>query len=178
MITMVLVYFVWGVPLNWLLASNVNGLFIAFQILLIVFGALAVLLMLRESDAIEVINRGFTRISPDRRGQVIIIAWFFGGFIEGAAGFGTPAALVTPLLLSLGFPALAAVIVALVANSSPVSFGAVGTPTTLGIGASLDSPETLEAVTGAGMNYADFVHHIGAWAHSSTAFPLFFFLFL
>jgi lactate permease len=93
-ITMVLVYFVWGVPLNWLLASNVNGLYIAFQILLIVFGALAVLFMLRESGAIAVINRGFTLISPDRRVQVIIIAWFFGGFIEGAAGFGTPAALV------------------------------------------------------------------------------------
>src|SRR5690606_39162997 len=74
MLTMALVYFVWGVPLNWLLASNVNGLFIAFQILFIVFGALAVLFMLRESGAIEVINRGFTRISPDRRVQVIIIA--------------------------------------------------------------------------------------------------------
>lgn len=174
MITMALVYFVWGVPLNWLLASNVNGFFIAFQILLIVFGALAVLFMLRESGAIEVINRGFTRISPDRRVQVIIIAWFFGGFIEGAAGFGTPAALVAPLLLSLGFPALAAVIVALVANSSPVSFGAVGTPTILGIGASLDSPETLEAVTGAGMNYADFVHHIGAWSAFIHSIPAIF----
>lgn len=170
-ITMTLVYFVWGVPLNWLLASNVNGLFIALQILFIVFGALAVLFMLRESGAIEVINRGFTRISPDRRVQVIIIAWFFGGFIEGAAGFGTPAALVAPLLLSLGFPALAAVVVALVANSSPVSFGAVGTPTILGIGASLDSPETLEAVTGAGINYAEFVHHIGAWSAFIHSIP-------
>jgi lactate permease len=174
MITMALVYFVWGVPLNWMLASNVNGLFIALQILFIVFGALAVLFMLRESGAIEVINKGFTRISPDRRVQVIIIAWFFGGFIEGAAGFGTPAALVAPLLLSLGFPALAAVIVALVANSSPVSFGAVGTPTILGIGASLDSPETLEAVTGAGMNYAEFVHHIGAWSAFTHSIPAIF----
>ena len=102
--TMALVSFVWGMPLNWLLASNVNGLFIACQILLIIFGALAVLFMLLKSGAIEAINRGFTRISPDRRVQVIIIAWFFGSFIEGAAGFGTPAALVAPLLLSLGFP--------------------------------------------------------------------------
>jgi lactate permease len=173
-ITMALVYFVWGVPFNWLLASNVNGLFIALQILLIVFGALAVLFMLHESGAIEVINQGFTRISPDRRVQVIIIAWFFGGFIEGVAGFGTPAALVAPLLLSLGFPALAAVIVALVANSSPVSFGAVGTPTLLGIGASLESPETLEAVTGTGMNYAEFVHHIGAWSAFIHSIPAIF----
>lgn len=170
-VTMVLVYFVWGVPFNWLLASNVNGFFIAFQILLIVFGALVVLFMLRESGAIEVINRGFTRISTDRRVQAIIIAWFFGGFVEGAAGFGTPAALVAPLLLSLGFPALAAVIVALVANSSPVSFGAVGTPTILGIGASLDSPGTLQAVTGAGMGYTGFIHNIGVWSALIHSIP-------
>ncbi|RIH67235.1 L-lactate permease [Mariniphaga sediminis] len=171
LITMALVYFVWDVPLNWLLASNVNGLFIAFQILLIVFGALAVLFMLRESGAIEVINRGFTRISPDRRIQVIIIAWFFGGFIEGAAGFGTPAALVAPLLLSLGFPALAAVIVALVANSSPVSFGAVGTPTLLGIGASLNTPETVDALNGAGLGYGEFIHNVGAWSALIHSIP-------
>lgn len=170
-ITMTLVYFVWGVPFNWLLASNVNGLFVAFQILLIVFGALAVLFMLRESGAIAVINQGFTRISPDRRVQVIIIAWFFGGFIEGAAGFGTPAALVAPLLLSLGFPALAAVVVALICNSSPVSFGAVGTPTLLGVGASLDSPETLLEIAGSGMNFNEFLHNTGAWSASIHAVP-------
>ena len=65
---------------------------------------------------IGAINRGFTSISTDKRVQAIIIAWLFGGFIEGSAGFGTPAALAAPLLLSLGFPALAAVMVALIAK--------------------------------------------------------------
>ncbi len=171
LITMALVSFVWGMPLNWLLASNVNGLFIACQILLIIFGALAVLFMLLKSGAIEAINRGFTRISPDRRVQVIIIAWFFGSFIEGAAGFGTPAALVAPLLLSLGFPALAAVVVALIANSSSVSFGAVGTPTILGIGSSLHSPEIIKDVTDAGLVYGDFIHRIGTWSALLHAVP-------
>lgn len=162
-VTMALSYFIWNVPPNWLIASNVNGLFISLQIMLIVFGALAVLYMLRESGAIEVINTGFKHISDDRRIQVIIIAWFFGGFIEGAAGFGTPAALVAPLLLSLGFPALPAVIFALVANSSPVSFGAVGTPTILGIGASLNSPATMSAISDAGMSYGEFINQVGFW---------------
>ncbi len=174
LITMLLVYFVWDVPFNWLLASNFNGLFVAFQILLIVFGALAVLFMLRESGAIAVINKGFTYISPDRRVQAIIIAWFFGGFIEGAAGFGTPAALVAPLLLSLGFPALAAVIVALICNSTPVSFGAVGTPTLLGVGMSLDSPETLQAITNSGMSYDGFLHNIGFWSALIHSVPAIF----
>ncbi len=162
-VTMTLSYFIWKVPVNWLLASNINGLFISLQIILIVFGALAVLYMLRESGAIEVINTGFKHISDDRRVQVIIIAWFFGGFIEGAAGFGTPAALVAPLLLSLGFPALPAVIFALVANSSPVSFGAVGTPTILGIGASLNTHDTLTAISDAGMSYGEFINQVGFW---------------
>ncbi|HZH72003.1 MAG TPA: L-lactate permease [Mariniphaga sp.] len=162
-VTMTLSYFIWKVPVNWLLASNINGLFISLQIILIVFGALAVLYMLRESGAIEVINTGFKHISDDRRIQVIIIAWFFGGFIEGAAGFGTPAALVAPLLLSLGFPALPAVIFALVANSSPVSFGAVGTPTILGIGASLNTHDTLTAISDAGMSYGEFINQVGFW---------------
>lgn len=173
-LTTVLVYFVWKVPLNWLMASNLNGLFVTFQIILIVFGALAVLFMLRESGAITVINEGFTRISPDRRVQVIIIAWFFGGFIEGAAGFGTPAALVAPLLLSLGFPALAAVVVALICNSSPVSFGAVGTPTLLGIGTSLDSEETIQAITNAGLSHEGFLHNVGFWSAFIHALPAIF----
>lgn len=69
--------------------------------------------------------------------QLIIIAWLFGAFIEGAAGFGTPAALCAPLLVALGFPPLAAVSLALIADSSPVSFGAVGTPIVIGMGEGL-----------------------------------------
>jgi lactate permease len=71
-------------------------------------------------------------ITPDRRIQAMIIAWCFGAFIEGAAGFGTPAAVCAPLLMALGFPAMAAVTVALIIQSTPVTFGAVGTPVLLG----------------------------------------------
>ena len=163
-ITLVLCYFVWGVPIHWILASNLNGLFVAIQILLIILGALSVLLILRESGAMAVINKGFARISPDPRVQAVIIAWFFGGFIEGAAGFGTPAALVAPLLLSLGFPALAAVIVALICNSTPVSFGAVGTPTLIGIGTSLESPKIVQTMSDSGMNFEGFINQVGGWS--------------
>ncbi|MCK4748431.1 MAG: L-lactate permease, partial [Bacteroidales bacterium] len=75
---LLLALFVWKTPTNWILASSVNGIGIAIQILLIVFGALAVLFTLRESGAIAAINVGFYKISPDRRVQAIIIAWFFG----------------------------------------------------------------------------------------------------
>ena len=80
----------------------------------------------------ETIQCGMQGVSRDRRLQAIIIGFMFGAFIEGAAGFGTPAALAAPLLLALGFPAMAAAVVCLVFNSVPVTFGAVGTPVIVG----------------------------------------------
>ena len=170
-ITLALVVLVWETPLNWILATTLNGSVIAIKIILIVFGALTLLFTLRQSGALSTINSGFESISGDRRIQTIIIAWLFGAFIEGSAGFGTPAALVAPLLLSLGFPALAAVMVALIANSTPVSFGAVGTPTLIGIGSSLQTPEIITTVTENGMTYAAFVYKTGVWSALQHAIP-------
>ena len=170
-ITMVLALLVWKTPFNWVAAATVNGVVIAFKILFIVFGALLVLFTMRESGAIEAINRGFSNISPDKRVQAIIIAWLFGGFIEGSAGFGTPAALAAPLLLSLGFPALAAVMVALIANVTPVSFGAVGTPTLIGVQSSLDIPSVHEAIAASGMSFTEYIHQIGVWTAAQHAVP-------
>ena len=163
LITIILILLIWHTPVNWIFASCIDGIIIALNILLIVFGALTVLFTLREAGVLNAINRGFVNISPDRRIQAIIIAWLFGGFIEGAAGFGTPAALAAPLLLSLGFPALAAVMVALIANCTPVSFGAVGTPTIIGIGSSLNTPEIIQTVTNDGITYTEFIKQVGLW---------------
>jgi lactate permease len=171
LITLLLALFIWKTPVPWIAASTLNGVVIAFKILFIVFGALLLLFTMRESGAIEAINRGFTTISPDKRVQAIIIAWLFGGFIEGSAGFGTPAALAAPLLLSLGFPALAAVMVALIANVTPVSFGSVGTPTLIGIQSSLDIPSVQEAIAQSGMTYAEYMHQIGVWTALQHALP-------
>jgi lactate permease len=162
-LTVILALFVWKTPLNWVAASSINGVFLALQILIIVFGALVLLFTLKASGALRTISNGFTNISEDRRVQAILIAWLFGAFIEGSAGFGTPAALMAPLLLSLGFPALAAVMVSLIANSTPVSFGAVGAPTWGGIGWTLDIAEVQKAVAGAGMTFPEFIHKIVFW---------------
>lgn len=74
------------------------------------------------------INRGFLAITKDSRIQALIIGFLFVSFLEGAAGFGSPAALAAPILISLGFPAVAAAAVALIFDSVAVSCGAVGTP--------------------------------------------------
>lgn len=142
--------FNWGakkaLPLAWLVAAviallvwkqdwvtvsaySVSGALDAIGVLVIIFGAILIMNTLKHSGAVTAIQRLFRNISPDRRIQAVIVGFVFGAFIEGAAGFGTPAALAAPLLISLGFPPLCAAIVALIYNSTPVSFGAVGTPT-------------------------------------------------
>lgn len=124
---------IWKVPAVYLTASVFEGWFIALSILWIVFGAISLLNVLTISGAVDTIRAGFTGISPDPRIQLIIIAWLFGAFLEGASGFGTPAAIAAPLLVALGFPPMAAVTVALIADSTPVTFGAVGTPVLIGL---------------------------------------------
>ena len=124
---------VWKISALQVAAATVKGLIVALTLLYIIFGAILLLNTLQESGAIRSIRDGFTSISPDRRIQAIIIAWLFGSFIEGSAGFGTPAAVAVPLLVGLGFPAMAAVVAGMIIQSTPVSFGALGTPILVGV---------------------------------------------
>lgn len=119
---------VWQLPVIRVAALTLQGFITAAGVLIIVFGALLIYYTLTYSGAMETIQAGMTKISPDRRIQAVVIGFMFGAFIEGAAGFGTPAALAAPLLLGLGFPPICAAVVCLCYNSVPVTFGAVGTP--------------------------------------------------
>lgn len=114
-------------------AASIQGLFLTFDLLFIIFGALLLLHTLERSGGVSAIRRSFHGITDDRRIQVVIVAWLFGSFIEGAAGFGTPAAIAAPLLVALGFPAACAVMLGMMVQSTAVTFGAVGTPVLVGI---------------------------------------------
>ncbi|GHT59935.1 lactate permease [Spirochaetia bacterium] len=135
MVSIILGLLVWKMEVITVLAYGILGFLSSWDVLLIIFGAILLLNTLKAAGAIEAINQGFRNISTDRRIQIIIIAWMFGAFVEGAAGFGTPAALAAPLLVGLGFPPAAACIAALAANSTPVPFAAVGTPSLTSIAA-------------------------------------------
>ncbi len=128
----ILALVVWQLPIIRVVALTLEGFITAAGVLIIVFGALLIYYTLTYSGAMETIQAGMKKITPDRRLQAIIIGFMFGAFIEGAAGFGTPAALAAPLLLGLGFPPLCAAVICLVFNSVPVTFGAVGTPVLVG----------------------------------------------
>jgi len=159
--TVFLALVLWGAPIAKIAGATVNGLVTAVTLLYIVFGAILLLYTVQESGAIRTIRRGFTDISPDRRIQAIIIAWMFGSMIEGASGFGTPAAVAAPLLLAIGFPAMAAVMVTLIIQSTPVSFGAVGTPMLVGINTGLSNSAAVDAAI-APMTAAEYVPVVAA----------------
>ncbi len=171
--------FVWGMPADYLAAASIVGVMTAIQILWIVFGALLLLYTLMQAGAFDRINEGFAKISDDRRVQVILLGFFLATFIEGAAGFGTPAAVVAPLLLALGFPALAAVIAALIGHIIAVTYGAVGTPIIVGIENPLATTEaTNTAITDAGFTVQAYSVEVAVWAaayHALVGFvmPLF-----
>ncbi|MBL4561830.1 MAG: L-lactate permease [Labilibaculum sp.] len=132
LLAVIVAFGVWKIDIFHIMGYSVFGFLKAMDILIIIFGAILILNTMKLSGAMTTINNGFSGITTDRRIQAIIIGFMFGAFIEGAAGFGTPAALAGPLLVGLGFPPLAAAMVALIFNSVPVPFGAVGTPITGG----------------------------------------------
>jgi len=164
LVTCVLAFFVWKVPLAQISAASVDGLFTAASILYIIIGAIFLLKLLQESGAISTIRRSMYLISPDRRVQAIIIAFLFGSFIEGSAGFGTPAAVAAPLLVAIGFPAMGAVMVSLIIQSTPVSFGAVGTPILIGVSTGLSGqPEVLTYLQSQHLTFLPFLKGIGGY---------------
>ncbi|WP_320033447.1 L-lactate permease [Halarcobacter sp.] len=177
-VTTVVAIYVWDVTFNRVLASTLQGLLITVAVLWIIFGAILLLNTLKHSGAIKVIREGFNNISPDRRVQVIIIAWLFGSFIEGASGFGTPAAIAAPLMVAIGFPAMAAVMVGMMIQSTPVSFGAVGTPILIGVNKGLDSEGIAKTLESVGSNWDTYLQIITSevaivHAITGTLIPLF-----
>ncbi|ABV88311.1 L-lactate permease [Shewanella pealeana] len=172
--------FVWQMDTTFLAASVVEGLLSALTPLTIIFGAVFLLNTLKYSGAMDTIRAGFTNISGDARVQVIIICWLFGSFIEGSAGFGTPAAIGAPLLVLLGIPPIAAAVVALIADSTSVSFGAIGLPVLFGMeqgltqGGSNMAAEQIAQHGGSFAEYAQFIamHMITIDLITGTLIPL------
>ncbi len=113
-----------------LLAGTEGAAFGFFPILWIVINAIWVYNMTVVTGHFDVLRRSFAKVSDDQRIQAVIIAFCFGALLEALAGFGTPVAITSVMLIALGFRPIKAAVVALVANTAPVAFGALAVPIT------------------------------------------------
>ena len=120
-------------------ANIVSAIISVFTPISVIFGAVFFNRMMEASGAMNTLRQWLGNISPNPVAQLMIIGWAFAFMLEGASGFGTPVAIAAPILVGLGFKPMPVVMLALVMNSVPVSFGAVGTPTWYGFKTLLDS---------------------------------------
>lgn len=157
-IVFILAILVWDMNLVTIFASILSGVVKSLSIIYILLGAMFLLSILRYSGMIGIMITGFQKLTMDKRLQLIIVGFYFVALLEGAAGFGAPAAIVGPLLYLLGFSPLAAATLALMANAVPMTFGAVGTPLVDGIGT------PLEVILGNPMLSADLVNEVSVKA--------------
>lgn len=122
----------YGMPIKLALLSTFNGvLYGLFPICWIVISAVFLFNLTIKSGQFEIIKNYMATITSDRRLQAILIAFSFGSFLEGTAGFGAPVAITAAMLVGLGFNPLYAAGICLIANTAPVAFGAIGTPITV-----------------------------------------------
>jgi lactate permease len=123
--------FAYGMPTGQaLLASTEGAAFGFFPILFIVINAIWIYNMTVVTGHSDVLRRSFAKVSDDQRIQAVIVAFCFGGLLEALAGFGTPVAITSVMLMGLGFRPIKAAVVALLANTAPVAFGALAVPIT------------------------------------------------
>jgi len=138
-------FFVWKISPIVLSAAAIKGVFVALEIILIIFGALLVFGIFRRLGGERSAEQIFDRISPDYRVKAVLIAWAFICFLEGISGFGTPPMITVPILISIGLTPLSSVVVSLIGDTLPVTFGAVGLPVTYGFASTVGSGLANEA---------------------------------
>jgi lactate permease len=132
MIAFLIAIFVYGMPVKLAVLSSLHGaLYGLFPICWIVITAVYLFNITVKSGQLEIIKHFMASISSDRRLQALLIAFSFGSFLEGMAGFGAPVAITAAMLVGLGFNPLYAAGICLIANTAPVAFGSIGIPITV-----------------------------------------------
>lgn len=129
LITLVVVVFVYKMPVSIALSATVYGMVYGlWPIGWIIVTAVYLYNLTVEAGQFEIIKSSIASVTSDRRLQALIVAFSFGAFLEGAAGFGAPVAITGAILIGLGFEPVKAAGLCLIANTAPVAFGAIGAP--------------------------------------------------
>ncbi|KLN96912.1 L-lactate permease [Moellerella wisconsensis] len=157
---------IYGIQLIWfkndyvLLNANIITAFISVLTpISIIAGAILLNKLMQISGAENTLRAWLENISPNPVAQIMIIGWAFAFTIEGASGFGTPAAIAAPILVGIGFPPIRVALLTLIMNSVPVSFGAVGTPTWFGFAMLGLSDDSIFAIS----HYTALIHFVAGF---------------
>ncbi|MFZ5807059.1 MAG: L-lactate permease [Verrucomicrobiota bacterium] len=153
---------VWRVSPLQAAASLVQGLVLSLDVVLILFSAIFLTHVLRESRVMAFIRTGFSHIHPDRRVQAILIAWFFGSGVESLFGFSAASATCSVMLTGIGFPPACAVIMGVMGPMVANAFGAAGLPVVLGIAEGLNQPEFLSQLAAQDLSQREFLRAVSA----------------
>ena len=120
----------WGMPAGQVATASLEGFLMAlWPIVLVIIAAVFTYNLCVSTGAMDVIGQMITSISSDRRILALLVAWCFGGFMEGMAGFGTAVAIPAGMLAGLGFAPIPSVLMCLIANGVPTPYGSIGIPT-------------------------------------------------
>lgn len=125
--SIIIAFLFFGFNFNVLFYSQLRALFLALDILLIIWAALLIYNVADEAGAVKVIGQSLPRLTPDRMMQGLLLGWLFTSFLQGMGGFGVPVAVTAPLLVGLGFAPLEAVIMACLGHGWAVNFGSMAT---------------------------------------------------
>jgi lactate permease len=130
-LTIIIAILVWKMPVSNALTATLEGIATAiWPIIIVIIAAVFTYNLSTHTKSMDVIKNIMTGITSDQRILVLILAWGFGGFLEGIAGFGTAVAIPASILAALGFDPIFAAIICLIANTTPTAFGAIGLPVT------------------------------------------------
>ncbi|MBW0676093.1 L-lactate permease, partial [Escherichia coli] len=128
-ITLILAILFWHTPVQDLGSAVVYGAIKGlWPIVIVILAAIYSYNLMNATKSMNILRNVLAGVSDDKRIQVLLISWCFGGFLEAAAGYGTAVAIPIGILIALGFNPLKAAIASLVANTVPTAFGAVGIP--------------------------------------------------
>lgn len=159
MVTAVVAVLFWKVSAMQVAAGAMQGLFLCLEIVFILFAAILLVQMLRQSGVFTVLGSEFATISKDRRIQMILIAWLFGSGVEGLFGFSATGSACALLMVGIGFPPACAVLTAVMGPMTASAFSSMGTPITLGVAGGLRDPDLLQQLSNLGWDLDAYLFH-------------------
>ncbi|MFZ5807209.1 MAG: L-lactate permease [Verrucomicrobiota bacterium] len=159
MVTAVVAVTIWQVSALQVVAGAFQGLFFCAEIIFLLFSAILLVQTLRQSGVFTVFGSEFAVISPDRRIQMILIAWLFGSGVEGLFGFSATGAACALLMVGIGFPPACAVLMAVMGPMTASAFSSLGTPITLGVAGGLQDPMILRQLSEMGWSLDEYLRH-------------------